>query len=115
MDKFGGQTSALPEEASAFNLLTWLKFHVEKVPSFVGGAVDFAALTSVTNFGKLLMWKRCTHATEVEHEAVVYASSLGEASDALRKSVRNFIGSFWTLFGRASTRQMAEERRAKVF
>jgi hypothetical protein len=102
------------KEVSAFNLLTWLKSHVEKVPSFVGGAVDFAALASATNFGKMLMWKGCTHATEVGHESLADASSLGEASDVLCKSVHNFIGSFWTLFGRASARQMAEERRAKV-
>jgi hypothetical protein len=50
----------------------------------------------------------------VGHESLADASSLGEASDVLWKSVRNFIGSFWTLFGRASARQMAEERRAKV-
>jgi hypothetical protein len=112
VEKFGGQTSALPEEASTFNLLTWLKSHVEKLPSFVG---DFAALASATNFGKMLMRKGCTHATEVEREALVDASSLGEASNALRKFVHNFIGSFWTLFGRVFAREMAEERRAKVF
>jgi hypothetical protein len=94
VEKFGGQTSALPEEASAFNLLTWLKSHVKKVPSFVGGAVDFATLASATNFGKMLMWEGCTHATEVGCESLADASSLGETSDALRKSVRNFIGSF---------------------
>jgi hypothetical protein len=115
VEKFGGQTSALPEEASTFNLLTWLKSHVEKMPSFVGGVVDFAALASATNFGKMLMRKGLTHATEVEREALANASSFGEVSDTLRKSVRNFIGSFWTLFGRASARQMAEKRRAKVF
>jgi hypothetical protein len=115
VEKFGGQISALPEEASAFNLLTWLKSHMEKVPSFMGGVVDFAALASATNFGKMLMRKGCTHATEVEHEALADASSLGEASDALWKPVRNFIVSFWTLFGRASAKQMAEERQAKVF
>jgi hypothetical protein len=115
VEKFGGQTSALLEEASAFNFLTWLKSHVEKVPSFVGGAVDFAALASAMNFGKMLVRKGCTHATKVGHEALADASSLGKAFDALWKSARNFIGSFWTLFGRASARQMAEERRAKVF
>jgi hypothetical protein len=82
VEKFGGQTSVLPEEASAFNLLTWLKSHVEKVPS-MGGVVDFAALVSTTNFGKMLMRKGCTHATKVEREALADASSLGEASDAL--------------------------------
>jgi Zn-dependent M32 family carboxypeptidase len=107
VEKFGGQTSALLEEASAFNLLTWLKSHVEKVPNVVSGAVDFAALASATNFGKMLMRKGWTHATEVEREALADASLLGEASDALRKSVRNFIRSFWTLFRRASARKMA--------
>jgi hypothetical protein len=115
LEKFGGQTSTLPEEASAFNLLTRLKSHMEKVPSFVGGVVDFAALASTTNFGKMLMLKGCTHAIEVEREALADASSLGKASVVLRKSVRNFIGSFWTLFGRVSARQTTEEHRAKVF
>jgi hypothetical protein len=79
------------------------------------GVVDFAALASTTNFGKMLMRKGCTHATEVEREALANASSLGEASDALQNSLRNFIVSFWTLFGRVSTMQMAKEHRAKVF
>jgi hypothetical protein len=63
----------------------------------------------------MLMRKGCTHATEVGRESLANASSLGGASDMLRKSVHNFIGSFWTLFGRVSAKQMAEERRAKVF
>jgi hypothetical protein len=50
VEKFGGNTSALPEETSAYNLLSWLKSHVEKVPFVVGGAVDFAALASATLF-----------------------------------------------------------------
>jgi hypothetical protein len=79
-------------------LLTWLKSHVEKVPSFVGGAVDFAALASTTNFGKMLMRKGGTRATEVEREALADASLLGEASDALRKSAQLYwviLDPFW--------------------
>jgi hypothetical protein len=42
--QFGGSTSDLPEETSAFGLFAWLKAHLEKLPSFVGGTVDFGAL-----------------------------------------------------------------------
>jgi hypothetical protein len=115
VEKFGGQTSTLLEEASMFNLLTWLKSHMEKVPSFVGGAMDFAALASTTNFGKMLMQKGCTHSTEVEREALANASSLGEASDAFAKVCAQLYWVVLDLFGRASTRQMVEEHRAKVF
>jgi hypothetical protein len=60
--EFGGSTSALPEEPSAFNLLSWLKAHVEKLSSFVGGAVDFGALARATNFAKMLAHRGCPHA-----------------------------------------------------
>jgi hypothetical protein len=113
--KFGSQTSTLPEEASVFNLLTWLKSHMEKVPSFVGGVMDFAALASATNFGKMLMQKGCTHATEVERETLANASLLGEASDAFAKVCAQLSWVVLDLFGRASARKMVEERRAKVF
>jgi hypothetical protein len=49
--KFGGQTSVLPEEASVFNLLTWLKSHVEKVPS-VGGVWIFLLLLAPLTLAK---------------------------------------------------------------
>jgi hypothetical protein len=114
VEGFGGSTSALPEEASAFNLLTWLRVHVEKIPSFVGGAVDIAALASATNFAKVLMRGGCTHATEVWDEDFRDVSALGETSDSLRKCLCNFMGKFWAPFGRAVARRMAEDRRAKV-
>lgn len=44
LGQFGGTTSDLPEGPTAFNLLSWLKAHVQKLPSFVGGAVDYGAL-----------------------------------------------------------------------
>jgi hypothetical protein len=62
----------------------------------------------------MLVRKGCTHATAVECEALADASSLGETSDELRKSTRNFMQSFWALFGRATAKQMVEEVRAKV-
>jgi hypothetical protein len=80
----------------------------------MGGVADFGALAGVTNFGKMLVRKGCAHATALECEALLDASSLGETSDELRKSMCNFMQSFWTLFGRASAKHMAEELRAKV-
>jgi hypothetical protein len=85
VEKFGGSTSDLPEERSAFNLLSWLKAHVEKIPSFVRGAVDFAALASATNFAKILIREGCTHATGIQDEALGDVSALGDTSDSLCK------------------------------
>jgi hypothetical protein len=62
LGEFGDSTSALSEEPSAFNLLSWLKAHVEKLPSFVGGAVDFGALARATNFAKMLAHGGCPRA-----------------------------------------------------
>lgn len=76
--------------------------------------MDFGALARATNFGKMLMRKGCTHAAAVEREALASASSLGETSDELRRLVRNFMSSFWTFFGRATAKQMAEDVRTKV-
>jgi hypothetical protein len=54
--RFGGTTS-LPEEPSTLNIFTWLKSNLAKLPDFVGGAVDFGALASATNFSKMLKQK----------------------------------------------------------
>jgi hypothetical protein len=51
---FGSSTSNLPEEPTAFSLFTWLKAHLEKLPTFVRGAVNFGALAGATNFSKML-------------------------------------------------------------
>jgi hypothetical protein len=52
--QFGGSTSNLPEEPFAFSLFAWLKAHLEKLPAFIGGTVDFGALAGATNFAKML-------------------------------------------------------------
>jgi hypothetical protein len=46
--------SSLPSDPSAFNILSWMKANFEKLPDFVGGAVDFGALASATNLSKML-------------------------------------------------------------
>jgi hypothetical protein len=114
IEGFGGSTSALPDEASAFNLLTWLRAHVEKIPSFMGGAIDFASLASATNFAKVLIRGGCTRATEVRDKAFGDVSALGETFDSLCKCLRNFMGKFWAPFRRAAARRMVEDHRAEV-
>jgi hypothetical protein len=61
LGEFCGTTSTFQEEPSAFNILSWLKLHVEKLPAFVEGTFDFAALASATNFAKMLACGGCTH------------------------------------------------------
>lgn len=61
LEQFGGSTSGMPEEPSAFKLLTWLKSHVEKLPWFVRDAVDFGAMAGATTFAKVLARGGCTH------------------------------------------------------
>jgi hypothetical protein len=54
LGQFGGSTSDMPKEPTTFNLLSWLKAHVEKLPTFVEGAANFGALTGATNYAKML-------------------------------------------------------------
>lgn len=54
------------------------------------------------------------HAEGVRKEKLGGLADHGESSPELRKSIHNFIGSFWVNFGRAKAKQMAEDRRAEV-
>jgi hypothetical protein len=88
---------------------------VEKVPSLVGSAVDFAALASTTLSAKVLARKGCAHITEVQPKALADTVALGETSGTLHKSLRAFMGSVWAPFGRAIAKQLAEDRRVEAF
>ena len=55
LGQFGGVTSPLPSEPSAYNILSLLKSNFVKLPDFVGGAIDFGALSAATNFSKMLI------------------------------------------------------------
>jgi hypothetical protein len=55
LGQFGGITSPLPSDPSAYSILAWLKSNFAKLPDFVGGAVDFGALSAATNFSKMLI------------------------------------------------------------
>jgi hypothetical protein len=101
-------------QPSAFNLLSWLKAHVEKLPAFVEGTVDFGSLASATNFTKMLACGGCTHTDGIRKEKIREPFVLGATSDTLWKSVRNFMSSFWVFFSRAAAKQMADYRHAEV-
>jgi hypothetical protein len=105
----------MPEEPTTFSLLSWLKTHVEKLPAFVGGAADFGALAGTTNYAKMLARGGCTHIEIIKKENLSGPSDLGATSPTLRRSIRNFMSSFWVNFGRAEAWKMVEDRRAEVF
>jgi len=112
--QFGGSTSAPPPTGDVGASLAWLKSHIRMLPHFVGGAVDFGALAAVSSFAKLLRRGGCSHAEGVAKEEFASAEDVGEDTSSLRKSVWNFISSFWVRFGWAEAKKMAEARRAEV-
>jgi hypothetical protein len=112
--QFGGSTSSPPISSDVGASLAWLKSHISMLPDFVGGAVDFGALAVVSSFARLLRRGGCSHAEEVAKEEFASAEDVGEGTSSLRKSVWNFISSFWIRFGRAEAKKMAEARRAEV-
>ena len=58
---FDGATSSLPTGASTFIIFAWMKSNFAKLPEFIGGAVDFGALSCATNLCKTLGKVGCTH------------------------------------------------------
>jgi len=112
--QFGGSTSAPPPSGDVGASLAWLKSHIHMLPDFVGGAVDFGALAAVSSFARLLRRGGCSHAEGVAKEEFISVEDVGEGTSSLRKSVRNFISSFWIRFGWAEAKKMAEARRAEV-
>jgi hypothetical protein len=85
------------------------------LPKFVGGDIDFGALAAVNSFVRLLYRGGCSHAEAVAKKEFALAEDVGEATSGLRKSVRNFISSFWIRFGRVEAKKMAEDHRAEVY
>jgi hypothetical protein len=114
LGQFGSRTSDMPEEPTAFSLLSWLKAHVEKFPGFVGGVANFGALAGAINYPKMLARGGCTHTESIKKEDLSGPSDLGVTSPTLQRLIQNFMSSFWVDFGRAEARKMAENRRAKV-
>lgn len=112
--EFGGETSALPEEDSAFALASWLKRHLAKLPALIGGCTDCGALAGVSNYAKILARSSCTHTESISKETLPSREALGDTFAGLRRTLRNFIGYFWAPFGRGAAKKMAEDKRAEV-
>ena len=99
LEQFGGSTSALSTKPSAFNIFSWMKANFVKLPNFIGGAVDFGALASSTNFSKILAQDGCLHVNGVQERDLEDLGELGALSRDVRRSIRNFMKSFWVKFG----------------
>jgi hypothetical protein len=87
-----------------------MEANFEKLPAFVGGAIDFGALASAMNFAKMLAQDGCKHVEGVKEQDLEGPSNLGATSHSVRRSACNFMKSFWVNFGQAKARSMAEIR-----
>lgn len=114
LEQFGGSTSTLPFVPSAFTIFSWLKANFVKLPDFIGGAIDFGAQASTTNFSKMLAQDGCSHVNAVQERDLEGLGELGAVSRSMRRSVRNFMKSFWVNIGRAEARLMVELHQAEV-
>jgi hypothetical protein len=86
-----------------------------KLPDFVGGAVDFGALASATNFSKMLKQDGYSHIEGLmEKNDLEGLAELGVTSQSVRRSIRNFMKLFWVKFGWAEAHSMAKARHAAV-
>lgn len=94
LEGFGGTTSELLEDKSAPALMECLRSHIQKLPNFMGGAIDFGALAGATNFAKMLVRGGYGHTEDVAKESLAGPSELGGTFDGLRKSMRNFMTTF---------------------
>ena len=103
--------SLLPTKPSAFSIFSWMKANFEKLPAFVGGAIDFGALASAMNFAKMLAQDGCKHVKGVKEKDLGGPSDLRMTSRGMRRSARNFMKSFWVNFGWAEARSMVEIHR----
>ena len=92
-----------------------MKSNFAKLPEFVGGAVDFGALSCATNLCKTLGKVGCTHIISLkEQKEFEGPSKLGASSREVTKSIKNFMKLFWFKFGRADARSLTEARRTMV-
>ena len=92
-----------------------MKSSVAKLPEFVGGAVDFGALSCATNLCKTLGKVGCMHVVSLnEREEFEGPSELGGSLRDVSKSIKNFMKHTWFKFGHANARSLAEAHRAAV-
>ena len=92
-----------------------MKSSFAKLPEFIGGAVDFGALSCATNLCKTLGKVGYTHAISLkEGEEFEGPSELRGSSRDVSKSIKKFMKHFWFKFGHANARSLAEARHATV-
>lgn len=92
---FGGATSSLPADASALGVFARFKENIAKLPDFVGGAMDFGALSCATNLCKTLEKMGCSHFAGLRNRKDLEGPlELGETSGEISKPVRNLMKYF---------------------
>ena len=95
LGQFGCVTSSLPPGPSAFSIFSLMKSNFTKLPNFIGGAVDFGALSTITNFTKMLAQSGYTHIEGFkEKKDIKNPVALEETSRGLSRLVRNFMKPF---------------------
>lgn len=68
LNGFGGATSPLPADASTFGVFAWMKSNFAKLPEFIGGAVEFGALSCATNLCRTLGKVGYTHIIRLKEQ-----------------------------------------------
>jgi hypothetical protein len=92
-----------------------MKSNFAKLPSFVGGAIDFGMLSSATNLSKTLIKSGCSHVEVLkDRKESESPADLGGSSGNLTKAMRSFMKSFWLRFDGADAHSLAEARRATI-
>lgn len=114
LGRYGGTTPSLVAESSVFSIFTWMKTNFAQLSDFIGGIFYFRALASATNFSKMLLEEGCFHIENLKKKDLAGVFALGETSRAVKRSVLNFMKSFWVKFCRAEARSMAEARCTEV-
>ena len=84
LGQFGGVASLLSPEPSAYNIFSWMKSNFAKLPDFVGGAVDFGALSAATNFSKMLAQSGCTNTEGFEKKDIESRPCMGKLPGPLQ-------------------------------
>jgi hypothetical protein len=71
-----------------------MKSNFAKLLDFMGGAIDFGALSTAMNFSKMLTQSGYTHTKGLkEKKDIKDPAELGETSRGLSRSVQNFMKS----------------------
>ena len=79
LGQFAGVASSLSPEPLAYIIFSWMKSNSAKLPDFVGGAVEFGALSAATNSSKMLAIDDCGGYNPEYPWQTTWAATLGAA------------------------------------